>query len=104
MMLWVLSVVVATRQMDDEECTVCVVMRHHTSLLQNRHSALKVCRRGRHHLKNAPGILLCREKYLPFLLRKQEGIIFFDVTIGLSFSCNKVIHCTLVRVKGCSIN
>lgn len=77
MMLRVLSVVIATRQMNDEECAICVVMRHHTSLLQNRHSALKVCWRGRHHLKNASGIFLCREKYLPFLLRKQEGINCF---------------------------
>ena len=57
----VLSVVVAACQMDDAKCAVDVVMGYKTSLLQNCHCAVEVCRSGRYHLQHAPGVFLSRE-------------------------------------------
>ena len=61
-------------QMDDTECTVGIVMGYKTSLLQNCHCAVEVCRSGRYHLQHAPGVFLSREECLSFLLTKQEGV------------------------------
>ncbi len=74
MSLRVLSVVVATCQVDDAECAVRIVMGYHASLLENCHCAVEVCWSGGYHLQHAPGVFLSREERLPLLLTEQEGM------------------------------
>lgn len=72
--LRVLPVVVAACQMDNTECAVGVVMGYKTSLIQNCHCAVEVCRSGGYHLQHAPGVFLSREERVSFLLTEQEGM------------------------------
>lgn len=74
MSLLVLSVVVATCQVDDAECAVRIVMGYHASLLESCHRAVEVCRSGGYHLQHAPWVFLSREERLPLLLTEQEGM------------------------------
>ena len=73
----VLSVVVAACQMNDTECAVGIVVDYHASLLESCHCAVEVCRSGRYHLQNAPGVFLSREDCLSFPLSQQEGMDCF---------------------------
>ena len=77
MSLRVLSVVVATCQVDDAECAVRIVMGYHASLLESCHRAVEVCWSGGYYLQHAPGVFLSREERLPLLLTEQEGMNCF---------------------------
>ena len=74
MSLRVLSVVVATCQVDDAECAVRIVIGYHASLLESCHRAVEVCRSSGYYLQHAPGVFLSREERLPLLLTEQEGM------------------------------
>lgn len=76
MPLWMLTIMVAGSKVYDAEGTVSVMSGHHATLLELCHYLIEVVRSCRYHLQYAPGIILCREEDVPFLLTKQEGMYF----------------------------
>lgn len=71
-----LTVMVARSEVYNAECAIGVVSSYKAALLKFFHYLVELFRSGRYHLQYTPGIILCREECLPFLLTEQEGMYF----------------------------